>query len=117
MKLFSAVLACSIAAFGTAYAWSQAERQQLIDATLPPADRVGIEMIFPMKVGGFNSAFELAYDPAKVSESEVRARIAKICKANGVDGPLHVWNPSKAEQLRGPAGQVVYSTTLSCYPR
>ncbi|SMO38529.1 hypothetical protein [Paracoccus laeviglucosivorans] len=104
----------------TADAMTKAERrQELINSVLPPEDRPGIDFLFPMEAGGFLSTFEIAYFPEIVSDREVQARIAKICKANGVQGPLHVRRPVKPRSVKTADGstRIVHSTTLSCFGR
>lgn len=123
MKRIFLALLVTWTAVSAAQALSKDERrQQLIAQTLPPADRPGIFLIFPMEAGGFASVFEIIYFPDQVSEKQVQARIARICaahKTTQLDGRLHVWRPAKPDVVKLADGsqRPAVKTTLSCFAR
>ena len=86
-------------------------RQALIAEYLPaPADRVGIDFVYPIFSRNEVRVFLVEYFPGQVDENTVVTRLAKACTRNrflGADGSAHIDEAPEDTMIGRPDGTTV----------
>ena len=81
---FVIVLALAVSACSPDPEAAQQRREVLMQAVFPdPADRTGLDLVFPMESAGQIKFLEFIFDPAVISQNTVMARANKHCSQYG----------------------------------
>lgn len=110
----SALAACSVDPKAAAD-----RRAVLVQGAFPnPADRQGIDLVFPLESGGVYKTIEVGFFPDEVSEAEVRRRVEGFCARQNsarltgraaIKKDLGINNRTQADGSVRPVRQIFYS--------
>ncbi len=107
MAMVAAVSAC-----GALDPQAKYERRQAVIADLlpAPADRVGLDFVYPIYSRNDIRSFIVEFFPSQVDENTIVARLAKACTRNrfiGADGSAYIDDGPEDTMIGRPDGTLV----------